>query len=247
MIASSWGRYYNVHDACLCETLTCIHFLSFPVFVTHTYNTLTQTSNSLQSAALPCWEGRTTPRSENNWNQFKDTYFLVYLPLPHTLSSSLSLSASVPLSLPLTAVFCFSSCTTWALQGCSHNLGHSARPHFSHTHTHMYTHTHSPLCVLPDTARWERLHYQVELWPCFGCLAREPRCMVCVCVCVCGSRGGVGGLCVSPQMTPLAIIKSTLFSGLWHIFFSPYVHIFLQNPLPKQWSLSSHTHTHTPY
>lgn len=164
---------------------------------THTCtHTTAQSCNSLQSAAVPCRDERTTPCSENNWNQFKDTYYHSAPclhpppPFPHFLSFSLSpraLSLSF-LQLPL---FYFSSCTTWALQGCRHNLGHSAQPHFNHpaqTHTHIHSRaiTHLPLCVLPDTARWERLHYRVELWPCFDCLASEERCVRCVCESVCG-------------------------------------------------------------
>ena len=46
-------------------------------------------------------------------------------------------------------------------------------------------------------------------------------------------------------MTPLAIIKSTLFSGLWHISYSPYVH----TPPPEPTFITMlaefiHTHQH---
>lgn len=49
---------------------------------------------------------------------------------------------------------------------------------------------------------------------------------VCAGVFVCVHAGVEVGL---SQMTPLAIIKSTLFSSLWHIFNSPYARIFLLN------------------
>lgn len=122
------------------------------------------------------------------------TVLLVCLPPPPLLPLSplsffLSLSPrDLSLSFLQLPLFYFLSCTTWALQGCRHNLGHSAQPHFNQTRTHIHTRaiTHLPLCVLPDTARWERLHYRVELWPCFDCLAREERCVRCVCESVCG-------------------------------------------------------------
>lgn len=166
---------------------------------THTCtHTTAQSCNSLQSAAVPFRDERTTPCSENNWNQFKDTYYhsAPCLPPPpppllplSPLSFFLSLSPrDLSLSFLQLPLFYFLSCTTWALQGCRHNLGHSAQPHFNQTRTHIHTRaiTHLPLCVLPDTARWERLHYRVELWPCFDCLAREERCVRCVCESVCG-------------------------------------------------------------
>lgn len=100
-------------------------------------DTWVQTFSSLQSAAVPCRDARTTPRSENNWNQFKDTHYHGVPCLPHPLSP-------LRLVLPLHIApffWWFSSCTTWALQGCRHNLGHSARPHFSHpTQTCMQSH-----------------------------------------------------------------------------------------------------------
>ena len=236
---------------------------------------LLQTSSRLQSAAKPCRDERATPCSENNWNQFKDTHYHNAPCLPPSSSTMLPIPLHLSLLFILTSAFFYIfdrvppelfkvAATIWVIQ-----LG----PISAILHRHMHTHeiTHLPLCVLPDTARWERLHYRVELWPRFVCLAREERFYVCVCVCVCVCAcgreteekekdmsnwneaslnvcvgislhismcmcvqwrgGGIGGLLVS-QMTPLAIIKSTLFSSVWHIFKSPYVHIFLLNSGP---------------
>lgn len=120
------------------------------------------------------------------------TELLVRLcPLPHPISPILPLSPSHtlcmcaslsrPLPPPSLAFLVFHrvppelfkvAATIWVTL-----LGPISANPFRHAHIY----THPPLCVLPDTARWERLHYRVELCPCFDCLAREQRRVVCMC------------------------------------------------------------------
>ncbi len=180
------------------KTFTHILFLTFSLCVSHTHtythtHTLRRTSNSLQSAAVPCRDERTTPRSENNWNQFKDTYYHCAPCVPPSSSPRLPLPHSLPLSHALLPLSPSPSNSCFLFFIVYHLSSSRLPPQFGSfssapfqppcTDTHIHTHaiTHLPLCVLPDTARWERLHYRVELWPCSDCLAREERCVVCMC------------------------------------------------------------------
>lgn len=128
---------------------------------THTCtHTTAQSCNSLQSAAVPCRDERTTPCSENNWNQFKDTYYHsapCLPPPPPTPSSpfptfflSLALSSrSLPL-LPPTPAFLFFIVYHLSSSRLPPQFGSFSSAPFqpdTHTHTHACNHTPPPLCI----------------------------------------------------------------------------------------------------
>lgn len=128
---------------------------------THTCtHTTAQSCNSLQSAAVPCRDERTTPCSENNWNQFKDTYYhsapclpppppplLPLSPLSFFLSLSprdLSLSF---LQLPLFLFFIVYHLSSSRLPPQFGSFSSAPFQPDTHTHTHACNHTPPPLRI----------------------------------------------------------------------------------------------------
>lgn len=123
---------------------------------THTCtHTTAQSCNSLQSAAVPFRDERTTPCSENNWNQFKDTYYHSapclppppphpFFPFPHFLSFSRSLLAISPSPSSNSRFFIFYrvppelfkvAATIWVIQLSPISTRHA------HTYTRVQSHT----------------------------------------------------------------------------------------------------------